>query len=262
MRLISVQGSDQTSLCVRQFGMEENGTDAKWGPGMRKTVYIFHYVLTGKGYFNGVPLEKNQGFLIRANELLEYHYDPDDPWQYFWVMWEGDLAEEICQKYIRTDQNGIFCYDFIEPLMEMITKLFLSSKSLSHTEALAAFFYLLSLHEEKTEHHSNQYVSDAKYYMYLHIHQPISIVEVAASLGISDRYLYNLFVKHEGISPKKYLNEIRLQNAKALLKSTQHTVTEIAATVGFPDVLAFSRFFSKFTGISPTAYRKTHTSDA
>ena len=256
MRLKSIQQSDQTHLCIRQFGMEENGKDARWGPGIRKTVYIFHYVLTGKGFFNGVPLEKNQGFLIRAGELLEYHYDPDDPWQYFWVMWEGDLADDICQKYIQTDEHGIFRYDFTEQLMEMITKLFFSPRPLSHAEGLSAFFYFLSLHEEKTEHKSNQYVSDAKYYMYLHIHQPISVVEVAAALGISDRYLYNLFIKHEGISPKKYLNEIRLQNAKALLKSTRHSVTEIAASVGFSDVLAFSRFFSRFTGVSPTVYRE------
>ena len=262
MRARSIQQDEQTILCVRQFGMEENGKDARWGPGIRKTVYIFHYVLKGKGYFNGVPVEKDQGFLIRPNELLEYHYDPDDPWQYFWVMWEGDLAEEICQKYILSDRNGIFHYDFSEQLMEMIAKLFSSPKPLSHTEALSAFFYLMSLHEEKTERCSNQYVSDAKYYMYLHIHQPISIVEVAATLGISDRYLYNLFVKHEGISPKQYLNEIRLQNAKTLLKSTRHTVTEIATTVGFSDVLTFSRFFSRLAGISPTAYRESHTSDA
>ncbi len=258
MKARSVRQDGQERLCVRQFGMEEIGTRAKWGPGTRN-VYIFHYVLRGKGYFNHIPVKKNEGFLIRANELTEYHFEKTDPWQYFWVIFEGSLAEDICQKYIETDSHGIFSYPFADSLTEIMAKLFASSESLSQAEGLSAFFYLLSLHEETHRHGTNHHVSDAKNYMYLHMHQPVSVTDVAAALGISDRYLYNLFVKHEGVSPKRYLSELRLTNAKTLLKNSQYSVTEIAASVGFSDVLTFSRFFSKFVGISPTTYRKNQS---
>ena len=83
------------------------------------------------------------------------------------------------------------------------------------------------------------------------------MTSVADALGISDRYLYNLFIRHEGISPKQYINDLRIRSAKALLRDTEYSVTEIGESVGFGDVLTFSRFFSKFAGISPTAYRRT-----
>jgi len=244
-----------TGLRVCHFGTEEIKEDAKWGPGARN-VYIFHYILEGKGFFNGIPLEKHQGFLIRANELVEYHYNETDPWRYFWVIFEGDAAEEICQKYMKADANGIFCYDFADKLISMVARLFASVEALSQTEALALFFYLLSLHEEKNTVGSNRYVSEAKNYMHLHIHQPFTITEVAKVLGISDRYLYNLFICYEGVSPKQYITALRLQNAKDLLKNSSYTITEIGISVGFSDVLTFSRFFARNEGISPSAYRR------
>lgn len=255
MKARSVMRGTSPVLRIRHFGTEDIPTQAKWGPGARN-VYIFHYVLKGKGYFNGNLVEKNQGFLIRANEFVEYHFDESEPWQYFWVIFEGDSCEEICQKYIKADENGIFLFSFADELCALCARLFASSFSLSQTEALAVFFHLLSLHEERTLRRGNHYVSDAKNYMRLHIHQPITIEQVAMALGISDRYLYNLFIKHEGTSPKEYLSVVRLENAKALLSGSAYTVTEIAAAIGFPDVMTFSRFFAKREGISPSAYRK------
>lgn len=84
----------------------------------------------------------------------------------------------------------------------------------------------------------------------------IGILHLAAKLGINDRYLYNLFIKHEGISPKQYLNELKYRRARAMLSVTKYSISEIARACGFTDVLAFSKFFSKHTGSSATKYRK------
>ena len=255
MRIKHVEPLTQEGLCIEHFGVEDVGVKAKWGPCARN-VYILHYVLSGKGYFGGTPVEKGQGFLIRPSEAAEYHYDEKDPWNYFWVMFDGAYAEDICGRYIPTNEKGIFDYAFSEHMPQIITSMFSLTRSLSHTEGLTAFFYILSLHERKAPRLTNQHVESAKKYMYLHIHEPFSVSEVAAVIGVSDRYLYNLFVKYEGIAPKSYMNELRLKNAKALLKNSRYTVTEIAEAVGFSDVFAFSRFFTKFVGRSPSAYRK------
>ena len=60
---------------IKVVGTENVRSEAKWGPGVRD-VYIIHYVLTGKGYFNGKPVKKDQGFFIKAN-------DPDGVWKIF-----------------------------------------------------------------------------------------------------------------------------------------------------------------------------------
>ena len=241
-------------------GTESEGTKALWGPGLRD-VYILHYVLTGKGFFNGQPVNEGQGFFIRANDIVHYRYDDDEPWQYFWIMFNGKDAEKICRKFVEADENGIFSFSFAKKICDMMPELFSTDDFMTQSEGLALFYYLMSLHEQKKreidESSENHYVVSAKNSIYLSLHQPISISKIALKLGISDRYLYNLFIKYEGIAPKKYINMIRIKNAKALLENSDYTITEIGSSVGFSDVMTFSAFFSKHVGTSPSEYRKS-----
>ncbi len=246
------------------FGYEENGLRAKWGPG-RRNFYIIQYVLHGRGYYNGHPVKKGQGFVMRPKELVEYHPDEENPWQYFFMIFNGDPSEEICHRYFCPDRDGIFTFDFRAALSEYVNTLFTKQNErgvMSAEEGLSAFYHVLSFHRPKGGvADGNRYVEEAKNYMHLNFHRSLAITEVAAAQNITDRYLYNLFIKHTGISPKQYLNEVRLQNAVRLLQTGDSTVTDVAISVGFPDVLTFSRFFAKRTGMSPTAYRKTHHAD-
>ena len=254
-----VRKGQNENIQIESIGTEDVRSEAKWGPCIRD-VYILHYVLTGKGYFNGTPVKKDQGFLIKANEIAHYYFDESDPWQYFWIIFSGNQAEQLCKKFIPADKNGIFNYGFSEEICGLIPKLFSKTDFMLESEGLAFFYYILSLHERKnskTEASSeNNYVKKAKNCMYFNINRPVSISKIAQDLGISDRYLYNLFVKHEGIAPKKYMNNLRIANAKALLESNKYTMTEISEALGFSDVMTFSTFFSKHIGISPSEYKK------
>ena len=252
------KGLDE-NIQIKVVGTENVRNEAKWGPGVRD-VYILHYVLAGKGYFNGNLVKKDQGFFIKANEIAHYYYDKNDPWQYFWIMFSGSKAEELCTNFLPLDEGGIFNYDFSSKICDLIPKLFSTDGFMAQSEGLAIFYYLISLHEKREDNcssgYENHYVQTAKNNMHFNINQPISITKIAHDIGISDRYLYNLFIKHEGIAPKKYMNLLRINNAKALLESDNYTITEIAESIGFSDVMAFSAFFSKHVGTSPSEYRK------
>ena len=115
---------------------------------------------------------------------------------------------------------------------------------------------IMSSHEQQEKADGNKYIIEAKKYMQQNYYRSVSICEVAEMLHISDRYLYNLFIKYEKVSPKKHLNDLRLNRARELLKNHNMSVTEIATSVGFDDVLVFSKFFKKNMCISPTKYRK------
>ena len=125
-------------------------------------------------------------------------------------------------------------------------------------KALGYFYFFLSHNGKTCDVYENRYVAAAKKYMSINIFRPVSITEIAAAVGINDRYLYNLFIKCENESPKKYLSRLRLSRAELMLKSTRLTISEVAQDCGFPDVLAFSRFFSKNEGVSPSEYRKLY----
>ena len=53
-----------------------------------------------------------------------------------------------------------------------------------------------------------------------------------------------------------YVNKLRIESSKSLLLSSDLNISEIASTTGFFDINYFSRIFKKYTGISPTDYRK------
>jgi AraC-like DNA-binding protein len=65
------------------------------------------------------------------------------------------------------------------------------------------------------------------------------------------------FKKTTGLSPKAYLHNVLLNKSKVLLATTNKSVKEIAYSLGYKDSLYFSRFFSKYCGISPISYRKS-----
>lgn len=242
------------NLQILQLGYEPIGKKAKWGPG-RRNFYIIHYVLEGKGYFNGAPVEKGQGFLMQPMMSVEYHPDPEKPWNYFWICFAGPTARSLCDTYIHTDENGIFSYDFSPVITKIIRDLSQREQNLGQMYALSVFYSIISNHETpKTRR--NRHVEAAVSFINMNFHRPLTVDEVAFACAVDDRYLYNLFVKHLGVSPKQYLNKLRLDTAKQLLSGSDCTVTEAAFSVGYDDVLVFSRFFAKHTGMSPTAYRK------
>lgn len=88
------------------------------------------------------------------------------------------------------------------------------------------------------------------------INEPLSIPELADKFQISTIYLYKLFKKRFGKSPKQIIKDLRIRNAKMLLALTDKSITEIAAACGFSNPVYFAEVFKSYVGISPTQYRK------
>lgn len=70
---------------------------------------------------------------------------------------------------------------------------------------------------------------------------------------ISDTYFRQIFVLKFGTTPQKYITSRRLSHAKSIIDSGDfHTISEVAASVGFSDPLYFSKVFKKMYGVSPS----------
>ncbi len=79
--------------------------------------------------------------------------------------------------------------------------------------------------------------------------------EIADAVGVNAHYLTRIFRQEQGLSPWEYLNRYRIKQAKDLLRTTDASITVIAARVGFEDVTYFGRVFHKHVGCSPRAFR-------
>jgi AraC-like DNA-binding protein len=81
------------------------------------------------------------------------------------------------------------------------------------------------------------------------------------ALDRNSEYLSHVFKQFAGMTIVEYIQSLRLQLAKHLLRSGDKPIQEIAGVTGFADPFYFSRLFKKSAGITPTQYREAHRSD-
>lgn len=241
------------------LGFEPVCEKAHWGPGVRDS-YILHFVIHGQGIFNSQPVCAGEGFVIRPGQLHEYYACPQDGWQYFYVILPDENAGSLLKEYGLLSGAGRFSFSFPEHFYALYTSLLSRPEPFPvQNLGLSLLFMLLSSIRQQPSppvvNRAQNHVKQAIEYIHLHYHQHLSVSEIARVLFLDEGYLYNLFIRHLGQSPKAYLNHCRLEKACKLLKNTDLQIGEIARSVGYEDALQFSRFFKRQTGLSPLHYR-------
>lgn len=113
-------------------------------------------------------------------------------------------------------------------------------------------------------HVSNPKVRKAVAYLECNLEdEEMGIEQVADHIAVSIRQLERLFRKYLGQSPRRYLNEMRLDRAMRLLIQTDMSVIEIGVAAGFSSQSSFSRSFVQRFGLPPKRVRansrKWHT---
>lgn len=93
-------------------------------------------------------------------------------------------------------------------------------------------------------------------YINEHYSQNITLNDMAEYNGISPYYLSRLFTKETGKNFVDYVNEVRIKKAKELLREDNYKYYEIAEMVGINDSHYFSKIFKKYTGITPSEYKR------
>ncbi|MCC3372142.1 AraC family transcriptional regulator [Cohnella sp. REN36] len=92
-------------------------------------------------------------------------------------------------------------------------------------------------------------------FMELHATEGITVQQVAAFAGVHRSYLTHVFTEQVGMSPMKYLQQIRMEKAMRLLRETDATVTEIALSLGYPSLYSFTRAFKTYFKAAPLTVR-------
>ena len=82
----------------------------------------------------------------------------------------------------------------------------------------------------------------------------LSTPELAAMCGVKESYFQRLFKEKYGLSPQKYIIQLKINHACDLLRLERYTVTQIAEICNFSDIYYFSRQFKEYMGITPTQF--------
>ncbi|NMO97626.1 helix-turn-helix domain-containing protein [Paenibacillus lemnae] len=89
----------------------------------------------------------------------------------------------------------------------------------------------------------------------------LSLHLISERFKLNSKYVSQLFKEQLGINFADFVMDLRIQHAKELLLSTNCSINEIAARVGYDIPLSFGRAFKKQVGVSPSDYRKNMAAD-
>lgn len=85
------------------------------------------------------------------------------------------------------------------------------------------------------------------------------IGDLALRLQVSQEYLTRVFREHVGMTPGKYLVQVRVEQAKLLLRQQDHSIAFVADACGFTNGNYFARVFRTLVGVTPSVYQREHS---
>ena len=265
MRYDIFAGPGFVPLKIDTMGFSSDVAVTKFGPGQRDK-YIVHYVTKGKGFYNGSSVCEGQGFIIFPGQSEEYFSDPEDPWEFLWVVSSEMGMRSLFERCDYNKKTQIFDY-YTVPVVKKAAEEIMTAqnKIMDPLKMLEIYIRILNSHtygKSAVEKKKNAevYIDFCVNYIESNIHDKITVEELSQMLGVSQPYLYKLFIDRFGVSTKEYIIRYKMDRAKKLLNETSMSVTEVANSVGFADVLAFSRAFSKKVNASPQNYRAQNLS--
>ena len=240
-----------------------------WAPHGRVDFQLL-YIAAGKTHFyvGGEDKIVTAGHMVLYQPKEEQHYEyfGEDKPEVYWVHFTGSDVRNILRHYdIPLDEHVFYCgtpSTYALLFKQMIEEF--QTCRVGYQELLEMCLRELLLVVQRTRLEKPSIVSTqvqeemafARQYFHEHYNEPINIEDFAQSRHMSISLFMRNFKKVYDVSPKQYILNLRMNNAQSLLETTDYTVAEIAAIVGYDNPLYFSRLYHKQKGQAPTDYRK------
>ncbi|MGN0547532.1 MAG: helix-turn-helix domain-containing protein [Acutalibacteraceae bacterium] len=109
---------------------------------------------------------------------------------------------------------------------------------------------------EETDGQEERIINKIVRFVQKHLSEEISLTVLAEEFHFSTQYVSQLFKNEIGVNFLTYLTNIRMENAKKLLLSTDLPIAEISEQSGYGDYRVFTKVFKKSEGVTPSQYRR------
>ena len=91
-------------------------------------------------------------------------------------------------------------------------------------------------------------------YIRSHSSEKLSVEQIADEVGLSKFYFSREFKRLTGMTVITYVNYVKCENAKKLLKKDEYSISDVCELCGFENASYFTKTFKKFTGKTPSDY--------
>lgn len=163
------------------------------------------------------------------------------------------IIRAVNELFVLDESNEMF--DRLDPLRTLMQ----CSNVQQMQESISAILRTVcSYVKERNEKNAVSIRGSVEEYIQAHYSDAnLSLSYIGDALGLSPSYLSKLFKQESGRSILDYLNTVRMEKAKELLRGDNDlNLDEIAMQVGYSGRITFTRLFKKYEGITPGVYRK------
>lgn len=215
-----------------------------------------------------VHLKKGEGYFVPAGVNVHMRSLADEPGRFHWAHYRFTLLGQMdLMDYMRVGPHlNLAMASKVARLNQAMTRLAqgrheaVIEQAIARREIATRMLALLMRLAQPVQsgghdfHHTLR-LHPAFTLMHDRMHEPVSRDDLARSCHLSPSRFHALFTQATGQSPLAYLARLRLRKAQQLLLTTDLSISQIGAQVGYTDAFHFSRTFRSHIGKSPRAYR-------
>lgn len=230
--------------------------------------YALIYTYDGAGYveYEGkvYHLRSGDGILIDCRKPHLYKTN-GHVWEHCVLHFNGQRIQHIYDLFMESNdasfhetQNSDF-HNALETLIYTYSSL-LPYWELQISSQLESLLVKIMTNTERYRETVNTLPETLKYlvhYMESNYEKPLNIEYLAEFSGFSKFYLSRLFKKYLNTTPNEYLIQLRINEAKRILKASNLPSNKICKMIGIEDENYFYRLFRKKVGVTPNQYRRT-----
>ena len=228
-------------------------------------IYIDHGSMETSVEGKEFHLEKYDLMVYAPGQFHCHHTGPDQNCSYLTVIYRmNDALPEALENRIfhsRKDIYQVLCRfmkaiqsnDYLSNELSILylKEVMILLHQFDHKHAIDANVNPMQVHYEHT------LLNEILVYINNNIYSAFTVEDLCSKFSVSRSSLQNLFRSNLQISPKQYISEKKLSQAKQLIQEHKHTISEISDMLGFTSIHYFSRKFKAQYGVSPTDYSKS-----
>jgi transcriptional regulator GlxA family with amidase domain len=186
-------------------------------------------------------------------------------WSYFDVFAKRYPRVQLKREFLITETNNLFCAGSINAVADLmihfIEQLFdhriAMSVASQFSPEIRRPIQLYGHMQDEHELHSDEAIIEAQQWLRDHSNKKINMQILSKKMGIQYRNFNRRFKNATGMTPLGYLQNLRINQARELLKTSNLSVGEIASQVGYEDTSYFCEIFRRTLNQSPQSFRQS-----
>ena len=230
--------------------------------------YVFEYILSGKGFISSGNLHKT----VTANDFvfqnrscrLSYRADKDQPFEKIFIVVRGRIVDKLLEAYSFYDNVIVVHNSDVRSDFEELLRLLdlCRDKSVAYRDAVLILHRILQkvcLKNGAEQSPEATGLTVAKILRNYIDNNPENIRELndlCAYVNLSRSQVIRVFAGEFGITPMKYLIDVRIERAEYLMRMTRIPINDIASQLGFSDGRHFANAYKQRRSMTPNEYRK------